>query len=105
MQQVDRAGFETLREHLYNLSQSPFDPADVALNLVAKGIIGDHYARDSHVKANERRGEIVHAVQSSGKPHAFQTFITVLQDSGAENSHICDQLVGKSLQLQVYNYF
>ena len=98
MQQVDRAGFETLRVHLANLSRSPFDPAAVALDLVAKGIIGDKSltdAQNSHVNANERRGEIVRAVQLNGKPHTFQTFVTVLQDSGAENSYICDQLIGK----------
>lgn len=98
MQQTDRAGFETLRVHLTDLSRSPFDPAAVALDLVAKGIIGDKSltdARNSSVNANERRGEVVRAVQLNGKPHAFQTFVKVLQDSGAENSHICSQLIGK----------
>lgn len=97
MQSTDKAAYSSLLLHFGDLSQSPFDPLNVAGELFAAGIIGDatlFTARQATTNPVDRRMEIVQAVMANGKADVFQTFVQVLMKE-KQNSSICEKLIGE----------
>lgn len=97
MQKTDQAAYNSLLSHFADLSNSSFDPANVAGELFAAGVIGDatlFTARQETVNPANRRMEIVQVVMANGKEGVFRNFVQVLM-KGKQNSFLCEKLIGE----------
>ena len=70
-----------LRRKIGRITESNVDPAWLAVNLLAAGIIGDNdveKASNDSKLSTKRLSELVRTVMSNGAPGVFQTFVQTL---------------------------
>ena len=94
---MEQRAHGVLRGKIGKIKESKVDPARLARELLAAGIIGDsdlEKASDGRELPTKRLNELVRTVMRNGAPGVFQTFVEILLRK-AETKRLGKELKGK----------
>ena len=96
MQSSNKPGHRTLRENFARICASSLDPAGLADQLFAKGIIPEGVKSQANVPSlsqDAKRRVLMDAVMRQSEPDTFQKFVEIILEDDA-NAYIGENLKG-----------